>query len=208
VLAEAILLASDRAATGGGARTAGAAARTEPREEPTGLAAEAPAAGGEAAARVWLVPQRLSVAPGEVFEVRLLASAVRPLSHLPLTWSTTRRCSPSSEVVAGDFLGAAGEAEVLSDTTTPGRLILGASRLGQRGGTRGAGTVARITFRAVADGRSRVRFAEARALDALLQPLAPFATEAMTVEVGEVPTPRRPDVRGVETEGGGPRPRS
>jgi general secretion pathway protein D len=208
VLAEAIMLASDRAAAGGGPRTAGAAARTEPGEEPPGDVTEAPAAGGEAAARVWLVPQRLNVAPGEVFEVRLQASAVRPLSHLPLTLEYDPAVLAVERVVAGDFLGAPGEAEVLSDTSTPGRLILGASRLGQRGGTRGAGTVARITFRAVADGQSRVRFAEARALDALLQPLAPFATEAMTVEVGEAAPPRRPDLRGVETEGGGSRPRS
>jgi general secretion pathway protein D len=150
----------------------------------------------------------LRVTPGEVFEVRLQASAVRPLSHLPLTLEYDPAVLAVERVAAGDFLGAAGEAEVLSDATARGRLVIGASRLGQRGGTRGAGTVATITFRAVADGESRVRFAEARALDALLQPLAPFATEAMTVEVGEAPPPRRPDLRDVETEGERPRPRS
>jgi general secretion pathway protein D len=209
VLAEAIALASDRRAGAAGQRNAGLAARTEHGEvlgeEPE--AAGAQASGGEAAARVWLVPQRLRVEPGELFEVRLQASAVRPLSHLPLTLEFDPDVLAVERVVAGDFLGAAGDAEVLSDSSTPGRLVLGASRLGQRGGTRGAGTVARITFRAVAAGQSRVRFAEARALDALLEPLAPFATEPMTIEVGAAPPPRRPDLRGVETETEGERPR-
>jgi general secretion pathway protein D len=200
ILAEAIVLASDR-------RTGGAA-RALPRDEPA-ADPEAPAAGGEAAARVWLMPQRLAVAPGELFEVRLEASAVRPLAHLPLTLEYDPAILAVEQVVAGDFLGAEGEAQVLTDSSTPGRLVVGASRLGQRGGARGAGTVARITFRAVAAGEARVRFAEARALDPLLQPLAPFVTSPMSVEIGDRPaTPRRPDLRGVETEGEPLRPRS
>lgn len=211
LLAEAIALASERRAAGAGAEraTTSAAARTAPGDEPASPSAEPPAAGGEAAARVWLVPRRAAVVPGESFEVRLEASAVRPLSHLPLTLEYDPAVLAVERVTAGDFLGAAGEAQVLSDSTTPGRLVLGASRLGQRGGTRGAGTVARITFRAVAAGETRLRFVEARALDPLLQPLAPFATETMTVEVGDAPAvPRRPELDLPAVEGDTARPRS
>ncbi|HEX2163938.1 MAG TPA: cohesin domain-containing protein, partial [Thermoanaerobaculia bacterium] len=155
-------------------------------------------------------PQRLTVEPGALFEVRLQASAVRPLAHLPLTLEFDPEVLVVEQVVAGDFLGAEGEAQVLSDTTRAGRLVLGASRLGQRGGARGAGTVARITFRALAAGATRVRFAEARALDPLLQPLAPFAAESAEISVAGAPPARpEPDLRRIQApEGEDARPRS
>jgi hypothetical protein len=74
-------------------------------------------------------------------------------------------------VAPGDFLGAASESQVLSDTSRPGALVIGASRLGQRPGVKGSGIVARITFRAVAAGRTDLGF-DAKALDAGLRPVA------------------------------------
>jgi hypothetical protein len=53
-----------------------------------------------------------------------------------------------------------------------------------------------VTFRAVAAGESNVGFVDSRALDPLLQPLAPFRAEAAAVLVGagEAP-PSRPELR-------------
>ena len=215
-LAAAIALASQ----GGQGVTAVPAARRSPAPDPAAGAAEGSAggpvaaarhSGGEAAARVWLVPQGLRVTTGERFEVRLQASAVRPLAHLPLTLEFDPEVLAVEKVEAGDFLGGVGESQVLSDTTTPGRLVLGGSRLGRSPGVRGAGTVARITFHALAPGTAVVRFAEGRALDTLLQPLTPFVAEPAAVTVGpDLPDrgPRRPLDPTLEPEGPRDRPRS
>ncbi len=177
-------------------------------------ATAAPAAGGEAAARVWLVPQRLTVAPGDVFEVRLQASAARPVAHLPVSLTFDPRILEVEKVVSGDFLGGSGEAQVLADSSTPGQLVIGASRLGEVGGVRGAGTVARITFRAVAPGDTALHFADSRALDPLLQPLTPFAAESAHIEVTAAAPdaapnlPKRPEKRLERPTPGGEGPRS
>jgi len=171
-------------------------------------AAEAPAV------RVWLTPQRLAVAPGDLFEVRLQAAAQRPLSHLPLTLTFDPGVLAVESVEVGDFLGGAGEAQLLTDDSHPGRLVIGASRLGQVPGVTGDGTVARVTFRAVAAGESSVGFIDSRALDPLLQSMAPFRAEAAAVLVGsgEAVPPRpelgRPDVRRPADLGGREGPRS
>ena len=92
------------------------------------------------------------------------------------------------KVEAGDFLGGAGEARVMSDAGRPGALVIGASRLGKVPGVKGTGTVARITFRAVAAGSSELGF-EGKALDASLRPLAVRSRPAL-VEVRPEPAPR------------------
>ena len=92
------------------------------------------------------------------------------------------------KVDAGDFLGAAGESQVLSDTGRPGALVIGASRLGQLAGVKGAGTVARITFRAVAAGKSELGF-DAKALDSGLHPV-PVRSRAAIIVVNADSEPR------------------
>jgi hypothetical protein len=77
---------------------------------------------------------------------------------------------------------------VMSDAGRPGDLVIGASRLGKVAGVKGTGTVARVTFRALAAGRSELTF-EGKALDAALHPLAVRARPAL-VEVSEGPAPR------------------
>ncbi len=158
----------------------------------------------EATARVWLAPRDLEVAPGEVFEVRLLASASRPLSHLPMTLQYDPEMFAVEAVEPGDFLGAGGEMQLLTDSTRPGRVVFGVSRLGQVPGVTGEGLVARVRMRAlpaVGEARSaRLTFTESRALDPLLQPLSPFRAEGADVRVDPAaagvelvpPRPERP----------------
>ncbi|HMB53769.1 MAG TPA: secretin N-terminal domain-containing protein [Thermoanaerobaculia bacterium] len=175
-------------------------------DSPFALASWRPAAGdGTAAtsavvaseavtARVRLTPSRPVVAVGDTFEVALEAAVERPVSHLPLTVEYDPEVLAVESVTGGDFLGGESEAQVLSDAGRRGRVVIGASRLGQAPGVLGEGRVATIVFRAVAAGESRLTFADGRALDALLQPLAPFRADAATVTVDAAASkPERPE---------------
>lgn len=147
--------------------------------------------------RLWLSPQRLEVAPGDRFEVRLEVAAGQPVSHLPLSLGFDPAVLAVEKVEAGDFLGGSGEAQVLSDTGRAGSIVLGASRLGQVPGIQGTGTVARITFRALKEGSTRVDFVTRKALDAALKPVASSGRVARVVvrrdaeEEAERPEPAR-----------------
>jgi hypothetical protein len=141
--------------------------------------------------RLWLTPGRLSVSSGDTFEVRIQAEASRPVSHLPLSLSFDPAVLAVEKVDAGDFLGGAGEARVMSDSGRPGSLVIGASRLGQVPGVTGKGTLARITFRALAAGSSELAF-DGKALDAGLKPLAVRTRPALIEVGGGEPAPRQP----------------
>lgn len=160
MMASQVALAANRTATSEAAETADAKA---------------------APVRLWLSPQRLEVAPGDRFEVRLEVAAGQPVSHMPLSLGFDPAVLAVEKVEAGDFLGGAGEAQVLSDTGRPGSLVLGASRLGQVPGVQGTGTVARITFRALKEGSTRVYFVTRKALDAALKPVASTGRVARVV---------------------------
>jgi hypothetical protein len=140
------------------------------------------------AVRLWLAPGRLTVAPGDTFEVRVQAEAGQPVSHLPLSLSFDPKVLAVEKVEAGDFLGAPGEAQVMSDAGRPGALVIGASRLGKVPGVKGTGTVARITFHAVAAGSSGLTL-DGKALDGSLRPLAVHSRPAL-IEVRAEPALR------------------
>ncbi|MGE5234505.1 MAG: hypothetical protein ACM3OB_10375 [Acidobacteriota bacterium] len=126
------------------------------------------------------------------FEVELDVDALEPVSHLPVALRFDPQRLAVEKVAAGDFLGGAGEAQVLSDVSHPGDLLIGASRLGRVPGVAGHGVVARITFRALAAGPAVVDFNVARALDGAMRPLAPVHTEPLALSVRPQPRPREP----------------
>lgn len=136
-----------------------------------------------AAVRLRLVPSSRQVDPGETFQVRIDAVAVRPVSHLPLalTWDAKRLAI--EKVEPGSFLGQPGTAQVLADGSHSGRLTVGASRLGDLPPISGEGTVATVTFRALAAGPARIGFGATQALDAALRPVLPLRTEIARVVV-------------------------
>jgi len=149
------------------------------------------------AVRLWLEPDRPRVAAGERLTVAVEAAAVRGVSHLPLTLTYDPAVLAFESAEAGDFLGgvgaggAQGEAQVMADASHPGKLVLGASRLGEASAVRGEGTVARVVFRALAPGPARIDFSHPEALDAALRPVLPLRTGgAATVTV--VDRERRP----------------
>jgi general secretion pathway protein D len=175
--------------------TAALAVRTAALRDPDKLTATvAAAANAVPAVRLWLAPGKLTVSPGDTFEVLVQAEAGQPVSHLPLALSFDPRVLAVEKVEAGGFLGGAGESQVMSDHSRPGDLVIGASRLGKVPGIKGTGTVARITFRAVGAGSSELGF-DGKALDASLRPLAvrsrPALVEVSAQRPEPSPTPRR-----------------
>ena len=160
------------------------------------------AASSAAAVRLWLSPGKLTVSPGDTFEVRVQAEAGQPVSHLPLSLLFNPKVLAVEKVEAGDFLGGSGEAKVMSDSSRPGDLVIGASRLGKVPGIKGSGTVARITFRALAAGSSEIGL-DGKALDASLRALAVRSRPAL-VEVsgaGSRPDPSPSPKREASTAG-------
>ncbi len=144
------------------------------------------------AVRLRLTPGRLQVAPGDLFEVTLVAEAREPISHLPLELTFDPRLLAFEGAERGEFLGPEGEAVVMANETQPGRLVLGASRLGQNAPVAGNGVVARVRFRALAAGISDIGFHDAGALGAELVPLTSVRLFPARVLVDPA-TPRAPE---------------
>jgi general secretion pathway protein D len=145
-----------------------------------------------AAVELWLTPKGVEVAPGDRFTVQIEANALDPVSHLPLTLAYDPKVLAVEKVLPGDFLGAKGAAQVLSDTSHAGRVVIGASRLGAVAGVAGHGTVAVVTFRALTAGKSHLGLDESKALDRKLKAMAVSARPA-DVTVGARERPPRPD---------------
>lgn len=139
-----------------------------------------------------LVAERRTVRPGDSFEVAVAVDAARAVSHLPMTLSFDPTLLEVLGVEAGDFLGATGEATVLADVSRPGRVVLGASRLGDRAGVAGAGAVATVRFRALKEGQAFIGFVEGEALDRELRPVAPLRKRRAIVRV--TPNAAKPEL--------------
>lgn len=133
--------------------------------------------------RLRLAADRPAVAPGDTFDVRLEAEALRAVSHLPLTLSFDPAVLAVEKVEAGDFLGGSDVAQALADTSKSGEVVLGLSRLGQVPGVKGEGTLVRITFRALQEGAAEIGFTQSQALDAALRPMVPVAAAPVRVGV-------------------------
>ncbi len=153
-----------------------------------------PAAPQTSGVEMSLLAEAGAVEVGTVFTVRLVVEAGKPVSHLPITLAWDPQRLELDGVRRGGFLGAESEARVLTDSGRPGRLIVGASRLGEAPGVAGGGVVAELDFRAVEPGDAWVRFERAKALSAGLEGVGPVITRPLRLEVvrpGELP--RQPE---------------
>ncbi len=142
------------------------------------------ATNGEPAVRLSLTPQRAEVQIGERLMLSLDAFALVSVGHLPMTLRFDPAVLAVLRVEPGDFLGDATRAQVLSDSSRPGELVLGASRLGTGPGVAGSGTVVRITFRAIGAGSSAVSFVQGEAKDSGLRQIGPVQLRSAEVLVG------------------------
>jgi general secretion pathway protein D len=159
-----------------GEREAAAPVRAAYRQEDA-------AADKTAAVQLFLLPRQLQVAAGDQFEVAVQVSADRAISHLPLTLSFDPALLAVDAVKPGDFLGDQGKAEILADFSRPGEVVVGASRLGDQPGVTGAGTLVKVTFRALTAGSALVGFAGREALDKALKPVLPISVKPAHIEV-------------------------
>ena len=146
----------------------------------SGESAEAKA---PAAVRLRFVPQTTQIARGDTFALRATVDSAVEVSHLPLTVEYDAEALEVVSVESGEFLGGEAEAEVLANTSRPGRVVIGASRLGDVPGVVGSGTVVELRFRALRQGESEVRFVRARALDANLSGVEPLQHQGVTIDV-------------------------
>jgi len=126
--------------------------------------------------RMILEPAVVEVEAGDVFEVEILVDAADPVAHLPLTLVFDPSVVEFVRLIAGDFLGGAADAEVLANSTQPGVVVVGASRLGRAEGVTGSGSLATVIFRAKSPGESEVAFTRVNPLGADLQRLEPVET--------------------------------
>ncbi len=136
-----------------------------PRDQPSSLTT---VVAEEASVELRIVPGSVEVMPGDEFELRLEARARTAVSHLPMVITFDAGALEWAGVADGDFLGQEGERQILAELSEPGRLVIGASRLGRRPGVSGKGTVAHLRFRAIGKGESALHFDQAKALDAEL----------------------------------------
>jgi general secretion pathway protein D len=160
------------------------------------------AAAGDPRPRVQLrmVPGDLAVAVGDRFDVRLEAEATVPLSHLPLVITYDPEVVEVVEWRQGDLLGSAEEVQMLGAVGEPGRLLLGISRLGERPGVTGRGTVAVLTLQAKRGGQASLAFERPKALGPALEELAPVRGEGAALRVRGLAEPPRD-----KAPGAGPR---
>ena len=107
--------------------------------------------------RLWLTPAAVAVAPGDLFEVRIQAAAAAAVAHLPLALSFDPAVLAVEKVEAGEFLGPAGRPRCSPTPRAPASCWSAPAASARTPGVTGTGTVARITFRAVAPGASRAR---------------------------------------------------
>ncbi len=130
--------------------------------------------------RIGFAPHgKLSVPVGQLFAVDLVVEADIEVNHLPIIVGYDSRVLEVESVYEGDFFEGAGT--MLADHSTPGRLVLGASLLGQRPGVIGKGTVVTIFFKALEKGRTGLRFEQRQALDRELRPLGPIRGRGLTI---------------------------
>lgn len=149
---------------------------------------------GGSKVRLRLTPEVVRVSPGEVFDVAVRVETDTPVSHLPITLRFDPQVLQVKKILAGKFLGEESEAVFLSDhsdQTRPGRIVLGASRVGEVPGVQGTGVIARIRFEAVASGSTTVEFKRKKALDEDLRSVGPVSARSMRVISGDGLTPGR-----------------
>ena len=173
--------------------------------EPLDVLAAMPAAAGQSGSgsvRVRLLPQSLAVAVGDVFEVAVEIATTVPVAHTPMTLSYDPGLLAVEGVEAGDFLGHSKNAEVTADDSSPGAIVIGASRVAGASGVAGHGTLATIRFRALSDGVSAISVDALRVMDPGLSEIGVVSTSPSEVAVGDVDAPAAREIDGAEGDGG------
>lgn len=160
-----------------------------------------PAAFQERAARsaggveLTFAPEALRASVGDSFEVRLDVRSTAPLSHLPLRLRFDPSLIEVTAVRAGSYLGGEEEISLMTDDSTPGTVVVGLSRLGERSGVAGRGRLLALEVRATGPGTATIAVERARPRGPALEELASPDVQPLEIEIrdGEEPDPERPE---------------
>ncbi len=160
-----------------------------------------PAAFQQAAARtaagveLRFAPEALRASVGDSFEVRLDVRATAPLSHLPLRLRFDPSLIEVTAVRAGSFLGGKEDLSLMTDDSTPGTVVVGLSRLGERPGVAGRGHLLALEVRATGPGTATIAVEQARPKGPALEVLASPIVEPLEIEIrdGESPDREQPE---------------
>lgn len=140
-------------------------------------------------------PQALRATVGDSFEARLDIRARTPLSHLPLRLRYDPERIEVTAVRAGSFLGDRSEVSLMTDESTPGLVIVGLSRLGDRAGVAGRGRLLALEVRAVGPGQTKIAVEQAKPKGPELEALPSPAVVPLEIQVQD----NEPPDRGPET---------
>ncbi len=136
-------------------------------------------------------PQALRATVGDSFEARLDVRARAPVSHLPLRLRYDPERIEVTAVRAESFLGDQSEISLMTDTSTPGTVIVGLSRLGDHAGVAGRGHLLALEVRAVAAGRATIAVEQAKPRGPELEALPAPTVRPLEIEIQEVEPPDR-----------------
>ncbi len=142
--------------------------------------------------RLALLPAATALVVGDEVTLELVAESETPVSHFPVRLRFDPARLELVRVEAGDFLGGEAEAVFLADASSPGEVVLGASRVGEAPGVVGRGVVARLVVRALTPGEAVVGFGRSRARGRDLERLPLVRQPARLVVVAspdELPPP-------------------
>lgn len=140
-------------------------------------------------------PQALRATVGDSFEARLDIRARTPLSHLPLRLQYDPERIEVTAVRAGSFLGDQSEVSLMTDDSTPGTVIVGLSRLGDRAGVAGRGHLLALEIRAVGPGQATIAVERAKPKGPELEALASPIVSPLEIQIQD----NEPPDRGPET---------
>lgn len=140
-------------------------------------------------------PEALRASVGDSFEVRLDVRSTAPLSHLPLRLRFDPSLIEVSAVRAGSFLGDEEEISLMTDDSTPGTVVVGLSRLGERPGVAGRGRLLALEVRTTGPGTATIAVERANPKGPALEELASPDVRPLEIEIrdGEEPDPERPE---------------
>ncbi len=136
-------------------------------------------------------PQALRATVGDSFEARLDVRARAPLSHLPLRLRYDPERIEVTAVRAESFLGDQSEISLMTDSSTPGTVIVGLSRLGDQAGVAGRGHLLALEVRAVGPGRATITVEQAKPKGPGLEALPAPTVRPLEIEIQEVEPPDR-----------------
>ncbi len=154
-----------------------------------------PAVRSAAEIELTFAPEALRASVGDSFEVRLDVRSTAPLSHLPLQLRFDPSLIEVTAVRAGAFLGGDEETSLMTDDSTPGIVVVGLSRLGDRPGVAGRGRLLALEVRATGPGKATIAVERARPKGPALEELAAPPVQPLEIEIrdGERPDPAPPE---------------